>query len=267
MMTVLKMLGSALLLFALLSVDFIDLRISMTLLRTPVQLTIVAFVDTLLLGYFVTASRWSDWREWVAVFSVMYGVNYLLTAMESIYLGGILSAKMVTGILANGAISSAVFAAVLVWVLGKKGGEVPKRARLAMRGRDWAWKIVGSGAVYVLLFVLFGFAIYYPLARALDPAGLASEQSIASSSATLILPVEVVRGAIWALLAVPAIAALRLDRRRTALTVGMLFAVPMSGSILLSTTMAPGLQMAHLAEVFGENLAFGLLVTWILHPH
>ena len=262
----LKVLGSTMLLIALLSVDYKDLTISRTILLTPIQLTLVAFIDTLVLSYLVLSSRWGGWREWGAVFSALYGMNYVLTAVESVYLGSILSTDMVIGLLANGAITSAIFSAFLVWILGKRGTRnETQNDRLVMGTREWTWKILGSGAVYLLLFILFGFAVYYPLARALDPAALAREQTIAASSAALVFPVEVFRGAFWALLAVPAIVALRFDWKRSALMTGLLFAVPISGNILLATTMTPGLQIAHFAEVFGENLVFGLLVVWILH--
>lgn len=59
--------------------------------------------------------------EWGAVFSVFYGVNYVLTAIESVYLPSVLPANLVFSLLVNGAIASGIFAAVLVLVLGGRG--------------------------------------------------------------------------------------------------------------------------------------------------
>jgi len=186
--------------------------------------------------------------------------------MESVYLGSILTAGLTLSLIVNGAVASGVFAAILVWVWGKEEprGE-SQSARLAMRPREWVGKIVGAGAIYLVLFMLVGLDIYIPLARVLDPAALASEQSAVASSAVLIFPLETFRGALWALFGIPAIVAMRFGWKKTAVVTGLLFAVPMSGNILLSTAMAPGLQVAHLAEVFVENLFFGLMVVWILH--
>lgn len=265
-MTALKVLGSTLVLVVLLSFDYGGVAISKTLLVAPVQLVLAAFIDTMLLSYFVVSSRWTGWREWGAVFAVFYGVNYLLTAMESVYLGSIFSSSVAFSLVVNGAIASGVFAAALVWVWGKRGVQNQgPNTRLLMPGREWAWKIVGAGVVYLLLFTLFGFAVYLPLAGFLDPKALAVEQSIAASSAAFVFPLEAFRGAFWALLAAPAIIALRFGWKKTGLVMGLLFAVPVSGDIALSTLMTPGLQIAHLAEVFGENLAFGLLMAWIFH--
>ena len=66
-------------------------------------------------------------------------------------------------------------------------------------------------------------------------------------------------------LAVPAILALPFGWRKTAVIIGLLFAVPMSGSIGLSTAVAPGLIPAHLLKMFGENFVFGASAVWILH--
>ena len=130
----LKMAGLTLLLTALLSVDYIGMTISRSLLEAPVQLIFVAFADTLILNYFVRSSRWTGWKEWGALFALFYGVNYLLVAMESAYLGNIFSPTLVLGLVANGAIATGVFAAVLVWSGGERvaDAEAPN-TRLMMR--------------------------------------------------------------------------------------------------------------------------------------
>jgi len=262
----LKVLGLAGLLIVLLSVDYTGLTISKTLLELPLQLVFVGSADAVLLSYFVVSSRWTGWKEWGAVFALLYGVNYVLVAMESVYMGSIFPPGAVSDLLVNGAIRSGVFAGALVLVAGKKGASTARQGtRLAMPTREWAWKIVGSGAAYLLLFVLFGFAVYMPLANALNPKALVAEQSVVASSPGLIFPLEMLRGTLWAILAVPAVAALRFGWKKTGPVVGLLFALPMSGSVLMSTTTPPGLQVAHLVEVFAENFVFGLLVVWVLH--
>jgi hypothetical protein len=173
----------------------------------------------------------------------------------------------VFSLLVNGAIISGIFAAVLVLVLvGRRVQTHTATKRLAMHSREWAWKIIGAGVSYLVLFVLFGFAVYIPLARLLDPVALAAEQSaVPVSVAALIFPLEAIRGVIWVLIGVPAIIAVPFGWRKTAVITGLLFAVPMSGSIGLSTAIAPGLVPAHLVEVFGENFVFGALAVWIFH--
>jgi len=267
--TIVKVLGLTLLLIALLSFDYGSMTISGAVLETPLQLILIALIDTSILSYFVISSRWNGWKEWGAVFLVLYGVSYVLTALESVYLGSMLSASATVNLLVNGAITSSVFCAALVLVLGNSRA-VPRgrpSERLVMRGREWAWKVVLAGAAFLVLFILFGFAVYYPLGNALDPLALAQEQRIASSAAVLVFPVEIVRGSLLALLGALAVVALPFSWKKTATIVGLLLAVPVSGEMFLSGSMAFGLQVAHFVEVFGEILVFGLTVVWILNVH
>ena len=253
---------------ALLSVNFSTITFSSEASKSPIQLVLIAFVDTLLLSYFVVSSRWGGWKQWGAVFAVLYGMVYILTAIESVYLGSLLSANTVFNLLLNGAIISVVFsgALVLAWK-GKATQEKLQNIRLQMDRREWVWKVVVSAAVYLLLFMVFGLVLYMPLGKALDPAAFAQEQSTASAAGALVFPVELIRGALWALLAVPAIMALPFGWKKTGVIVGLLLAVPLALTQFLATSMTVGLQIAHCGEIFGENLVFGMLLLWILHMH
>jgi len=263
-----KVLGLTALLAVLLSFNYGALTLSNAALQTPAQLILVALADTLLLSYFVVSSRWTGWKEWGAIFSILYGVSYVLTALESVYLGSLLSASTTVALLLNGAITSGVFAAALVRVFDTKAVAVDRPGgRLDMRRIEWAWKIVLAGGAFLVLFILFGFVVYRPLGNLLDPVAMAKEQSIASSAALLVFPVEFIRGALLVLLAVPAVVALPYGWKETAMVVGLLMAVPVSGDLFLTTSMTFGLQVAHFAEVFGEVLVFGLLFVRILEVH
>jgi len=101
-----------------------------------------------------------------------------------------------------------------------------------------------------------------------DPIAYTQEQSsVASSTASLVFPIELLRGALWALFAVSAILALPFGWKKTAVTIGLLMAVPVVLSQFLSTTMTIGLQIAHTAEILGENMVFGFLLVRVLHVH
>ncbi len=262
----LKVVCLTFLLIGLLSVDYIGMKISSTLLQTPIRLVLVALADTLLFTYVVKHSQWKGWKEWMAIFCILYGFVYVLTAFESVYLGSILTAMVAAGLLINGAIVSVIFSAVIVWVLGQRAINAEALSpRLVMRTIEWIWKIVLAAIVYLLVFIIFGLLIYYPIAQALDPTALAAEQSIASSAAALVFPIELMRGALWMIFSVPTVVSLRFGWRKTAVVIGLLLAVPLSGASMLSTSMSLGLQIAHFVELFTENLVFGFIVVWILH--
>jgi hypothetical protein len=257
------------LLFAvLLSFDYTKFALSNAIAEATIQVIIFALITTLLLSYFVLSSCWTGWKEWGAVLALLYGMVYVLTAAETFYLGSILPMGVVFSLIVNGAIVSAVYSGALVWAFSsKKPQSRVSSSRLQMPVSEWIWKILSLAIVYLLLFMVFGGMVYMPLAMLLDPVALASEQSIAASAAALVFPIELIRGALWALLAVPAIVALSFDWKKTGLVIGLLMAVPLTLSQFMSTTETIGLQLAHSVEILGANMVFGVLLVWILRIH
>ena len=263
----LKVAGLTVLFAALLSVDYEALALAGIVVESPLQVIIVAFLDTLVLSYFTVSSRWTGSKEWATLFTVLYGMVYVLTSIETVYLGSLLSASTVLSLLVNGAISSAIFAAALIWTYGGKKVRFTSLARLQMPLREWAWKIAVSAGVYLILFIGFGALVYAPLGKALDSVAFAQEQAAAASMAVLVFPTELLRGALWTVLAACAAIALPFGWKKTGVVVGLIMAVPLSLSQFLSTAESMGLQLAHTGEIFGENMVFGLVLVWILHAH
>jgi hypothetical protein len=265
-LTWIKILGLTVLLFALMSLNYVGLGLSASL-STPIALIAAAFLDTLVLSYFAISSRIEGAKQWLAVFLVLYVGNYVLTAMESLYLTSLLTEGIVVSILVNGAIISGVFAFAVTELLRRKSTQTRDHGkRLVMPMKEWIWKIGASGALYLFLFVLVGFLVYTPFASLTDPAALAKEQAaLPASAAGLVFPLEFLRGIIWTLLAVVATLSLPFNWKKTALVAGLMLAAPVSTSIFLSNSIAPGLQIAHFAELFIENFLFGFAAVWILH--
>ena len=251
---------------ALLSINYSSATLSSAVLTTPIQLIADSFVVTLLLSYFVLSSRFSFRKKWGALFSVLFGMVYVLTAMESVYLGSILAVNKIPPILINGSITSAIFAAALVFAFGGRTSQNGS-GRLQMPATEWIWKVLVLSGIYLLLFIIFGLIVYAPLGKAFDSTGYASEQATASSAAALVFPIELLRGALWALFAVPAILALPFGWKKTGVVVCLLMAIPLTMTLFLGNSMSIGLQVAHAAEIFGENLVFGAATVWILKVH
>jgi hypothetical protein len=264
----LKVIGLTLLFAALLSINYTALTLSVAASKAPIQVIVFALVTTLFMSFFVLSSRWTRWKNWGASFALLYGMVYFLTAMETFYLGNILPIETVSSLVIKGAITSAIFCGALVWALGdKKQQSGVSSHRLKMPAREWIWKILLSAVLYLFLFLIFGLIVYMPLATSLDSSALASEQSIASGASSLVIPIEFIRGALWALFAVPAVIALPFGWKKTGLVIGLLMAVPLTFSQFLSTTETIGLQIAHSVEIVGGNVVFGFLLVWILCIH
>jgi hypothetical protein len=260
-----KLAGLTLVLSILFSFDFGRLAPSTAFFGNPLGWVLLAFVASVLFGLFTLASTWTGWRQWTAIFLIFYGVPYVLTAVEASYLPSVLSASKVADLLVNGAIIAGVFAAVVVALLGRAAPQpAARRSRLAMPASEWAWKLLCAGAVYLALFLVFGEAVYAPLAKAMDSAAYAAEQAaVPSSGAALVFPIEYLRGVLFAAFAAPVVMALPYSWKKTGAFLALLISLPESAMILLSTTLAPGLVPAHFVEVLGANLVLGVALVWI----
>jgi hypothetical protein len=254
------------LLFALHSLDFLNLSLAKGVQTAPALLLFVFFFHASVLSYPIVRSRWNGWRLICAMFLLYYGVMYIMTAIEAVYLPQILTPPLVLSLLVNGAITAFVFSIFAVWIHGRMredGKEQESNERLVMPWTQWIWKFALIAFSYVFLYILFGVLVFLPLAGALDPNGLAAASALKLPN--WIIPFQAVRGLMWGILALPIIRMMKGRWWEAGLAVALSFAVVMSANQLMALDMSAGLRMAHIAELFGENFALGWIVVWLLH--
>ena len=83
----------------------------------------------------------------------------------------------------------------------------------------------------------------------------------------LILPFQLLRGALWALLAMAVVRLTSVRRGETSLTVALTFAVLLSVPLALfpNPYMSPAVRQAHFFELLSSMLVFGGTAGWVLH--
>jgi hypothetical protein len=119
------------------------------------------------------------------------------------------------------------------------------------------------GFSWGVLLILFGALVFLPLTGRLDPAAL--EEYTNMEMPAWILPFQALRAVLWAALTLPVIRMMKGRWWEAGLAVALLFSVLMGANLLRPTGLPVGLQVAHLVEVFGENLLFGWIIVWLLH--
>jgi len=260
-----KILLLSLALFVLLSIDFMSFKLSVTTFDVAAATYLVSLLDTVVVALALTRMQSSRGGLFYAIFAVFYGVTSLLVALESVYLGPLFPVAAAVRVIIDGAIRGVLFSAACVLLLAPLNVRLPvaQSRRLVMSKGEWTWKLIVSGIFWMLLFILFGFAVYIPLAGYLDPVGLAKEQSINLPAWTL--PFQAIHGVIWVALTIPMMKMLRVEWKRTALLVAALYGILSVGNLLVPTGMSPGLQAAHSAEILGESFAFGIVAVWLFH--
>jgi len=270
----LKIIVLTFVLFGLYSIDFLGLALAEEAQTAPLPLLLASLLHAAVLSYPILRSRWNGWRLVAAIFLVFYGVTTLMVAIEAVYLPEALPPDLVTNLVVNGAITAAVFSAVAVLIHGHMRGDegfqeinrqliMPFGLAQGMPWTQWIWKLALIAFSWVFLFILFGALVFLPLAGHLAADALQDYTNLEMPA--WILPFQMVRAVLWAVLTLPVIRMMRGRWWETGLVVALLFSVLMGANLLRPTGLPVGLQVAHFVEVFGENFMFGWIIVWLLH--
>jgi hypothetical protein len=234
----------------------------------------VCFLNSLVLGYLITRSRWTGWRLMATIFFVFYGVMTFMGQIESAVFITRLPAGMLPRLFLMGLLIAAPFAVLAVVILGKRRHTAladESKQRPIIPFKEWAGKMAMLAVAYVILYFTFGHFIAWqsPAVReyygGTDPGSFFAQMRITLRERLWLLPFQFLRGLMWILLALPVIRMLRAQRWETALAVGLLFAVVMNAQLLLPNPFMPEeVRMVHLVETATSNFIFGVLVGWVL---
>ena len=234
---------------------------------TVALLTVCAF-QAIALSYPIVRSRWTGWQLTVTIFLVHYGIMTFLSEIEAIlflnYLVDVMPTASIPYLFIQGAIVAALFAPLAVLIHGKmKGSEQPQASnwRLVMPWTEWAWKLPLVAIAYVVIYFSFGFFVAMPL------AGDAFQSYYGELQGPAWIPLlQLVRGIIWAVLALPVIRMMKGRWWEAGLAVASLYSVLMGFLLLLPNAFMPdAIRRAHFVEVSTSNFLFGWIVVWLLN--
>lgn len=230
-------------------------------------LLVVCACQAAVLSYPIVRSRWTGWRLVLAIFLVQYGVTTFLSAIEAVvflkYLVDIMPAAMIPHQFAHGAVVAALFSPVAVLIHGKIKGNEPTQQpnpRLAISRTEWVWRLLLIAIAYVVIYYSFGLFVFMPL------AGEAFQSYYGELQPPAWLPLlQVIRGIIWAILALPVIRMMKGRRWESNLAVALLFSVLMGFLLLMPNPIMPEtIRRAHFVELTSSNFLFGWIVAWVL---
>ena len=251
--------------FLLLSVDFAAFRWSATTWEATFTRVASAIISTGVAALVLSRTETTFLRLAAALFAISYGTMYLLPASETFYLGSTLPYSQAIGMATWGALITGAFSLTAAALYGSAPNHVNRAApsRFVMPLREWTWKFLALAAFWTLLFILFGFAVYTPIAKTFDPAGYAAESS-AVTHAGIALMSQPLWAIAWVAMALPILRYLRTGPSVTAVALAALLGGFMGVDMLLATHMSFWLQLGHFAESVGESAVFGLAVVWVL---
>jgi hypothetical protein len=227
---------------------------------------LISLVTVAAVSYPIIQSRWTGWKLVVTIFIVVFGIRAFLSQIESLvflrYLVNILPEQLPVLLLINGFVVALLFAPAAVWAWGKfKSNDEYPAQTVKLWSKDLSWKLIIIGVIYLFVYILFGMFVFRGLAGDAFDAYYTNLQMPA-----WITPFQIIRGVIWALIALPVIRMMRGSTWQKGLAVALLFSIIM-GALLLtpSTVMPERIRLSHLVEVSTSNFVFGWIVVLLLN--
>jgi hypothetical protein len=242
-------------------------------------LLLVSVVSALVLSFLILRSRWHGLKLVGATFVVHFGVETLMTQVETLYFNSAVQMGpfMLGGIIAAGAVRALVFAPLAVLILGKMGRPArrPTKGGTAAAAR-WDTRFVALSLLYVAVYFTFGYFVawqweetrlYYTGTTAIKPF-FTHFWELFTQEDPAIVPFQVLRGALWTLLSA-VIAQMMMGAKRwhvslaVALTFVVLVALPLG--VFPNPYMPPVVARSHFVELASSMLLFGTIAGWTMY--
>jgi hypothetical protein len=250
--------------------------------RTPgmeaaalLAMPLVCLVDTLVLTLVILRSNWSGWRLMLATAVTYYGVQTFMAQIESAYFGPLLgiTPAMLPGLFLSSLPIILIFIPLAVLLLGKARPASPEDGlaedpsdslRLSMPAIQWAWKLAVIAVLYLVLYYGFGFFVAWQNPHLAAMYGNGINKVIFDYSK--LIPIQLGRGILWALFALPVIRSSKGSPWQIALIVGLYLALPMNISHALPNPFMPdpSVRLSHFIETATSNFIFGILLTRLI---
>lgn len=194
----------------------------------------------------------------LALLLIVLGIYVVLIAIEGlVVLDDVPKSDFLLGSLRD-TITAALLAVLLTRAIGKR----PRPQRNAAPPQrkpggawNWTWRIALCAIAYVFVYITAGTLIYPSVRTFHETAGLTPNPAI-------LLPLQLVRGVLYVLFALPIIRSLVTSRWQTTLSMAVLFPI-LAGvaPLIVPSPVLPGWVRAyHLIETGWSNFVFGALV-------
>jgi hypothetical protein len=230
---------------------------------------LVCLVDTLVLALVILRSNWGGWRLMLATAVSYYGVQTFMAQIETAYFGPALGvpASMLPGLFMQSLPIVLLFVPLAVLILGKGRtmDEDPAAARrLSLPAGQWAWKLAVIAVVYVVLYFGFGYFVAWQNPNLAAMYGNGSNRQVFDNA--ILIPLQLARGVLWALFALPVIRMSKGNTWQIALMIGLFLALPMNmGHVIPNPIMPdPGVRLSHFIETATSNFIFGVFLTHLI---
>lgn len=210
------------------------------------------------------------WKLVLALGVAYYGVRTVMTQIETYYFAPAMAGidrAIIPPLLARDLLVTVVFVPLAVIILGRmrpEPGIEPEKHPL-ISPAQWAWKLAIIAIVYLVLYFGFGFIVAWQNPALQTMYGSGANQDVFAPSR--LIPLQIGRGILWALFALPVTRLLRARPWLSAVALGLFIALPMNITHVIPNTVMPdpSVRLSHFIETATSNFLFGLVIYWLLH--
>lgn len=241
-------------------------------------LLIVSAISALILSFLVIRSPWRGLKLIGSLFVVQFGIETFMTQIETLYFNSAVQMEnaMLISIVAAGALRTLIFAPLAVIIFGKLR-QLPVEERLSTPplSANWIRSFVALSFFYVVVYFLFGYFVAWQWeATRLYYSGTAEIKPFFTHFADLflredpfIILFQLLRGALWAGLALLIVRMIIAQRWEASLAVALNFSLLLAVPLIMfpNPFMPPMVAQSHFVELMTSMLFFGGVAGWVLH--
>lgn len=235
-------------------------------------LLLICALNTLVVLYFIYNSQCKGWKMVGTIFLITFGLQYFMSQIETLWFNESINfpIKGIWAIVSGGAIMNLLFSVTATWFTGNlkvlKGSAIEKeKIKLAPMVKYFlllsilVWPVIYFLAGYLIAWQFADVRLFYSGTTEMDSFLSMMKANFASG----LYFFQILRGVLWILIALPALAVIRGSLIRKGLIIGLLFAVLSSSQLLIPNPfMSDMVRMGHLIETAPSNFLWGFIIAW-----
>ena len=236
------------------------------------MLFLTCALNTWVILYFINNTQCKGWKLAKTIFLVTFGIQYFMSQIETLWFNDSIDFPIngIWAIVSGGAIMILLFSVTATWFTGnfsplqKSAGVKAKVDLVPMIKKILLFSVV----VWPVIYFLDGYLIAWQFAEVRllysGTAEMASFLSIMKANvASGLYFFQILRGVLWILIALPALAVTRGLLMRKGVILGLLFAFLGSSQLLIPNPfMSDMVRMAHLIETASSMFLWGFMIAW-----
>ena len=247
------------------------------LVNDATAMFLLGLINTLLIIGMIVSSRWHGWRLSLLLGLAYYGSFTFITQIETWYFfdNTMLSPELIPRLFLMGLSIPLIYIpiAILICNKWKKRDNNTDVIYMQMPLKQLFLKLGFLAVIYLVIYWLAGYFIawknpelraFYGTPGEIAPFFAHTIERLSNSPDLFLL--QLIRGILFAVIAMPLIIGSRVKPWLTALLVALLLGLPHLVHIMPNPLMpASSVRLSHMIETASSTFVFGLIIVWLLH--